>query len=167
MLDATRTRLRSAGVALLVALALAGCGNSRQIRVYVEPTYEKDRLEQILLQYPEVKLVREGTDAVSLRVEALPEDPAVYPRVRRALVRAREGQTGYEAYAVAQFLRAKNARGGRARWTSSYESGVREDDVGDILVEVAREAAHHQHAGHRHSLDELVARLQSTPAAAD
>jgi len=104
---------------------------------------------------------------VGLRVEALPDDPRAYPRVRRAVVHAREVKSGYQAYAVIEFLRVQNPRGGRARWANSYESGVREDDVGDILVEVVREAAQHQHAGHRHSLDELVARLHSSPGTAD
>jgi len=161
-----RTRLMLAALGLLASLGLAGCRDSDAVRVYVEPTYEKDRLEQILRQYPEVKLVAKSDAEVGLRVEALPSDPA-RPQVRRATVRAREVNTGYEAYAVAEFVRGRNPRGGRARWASSYEGGIREDDVGDILFEVVREAAHHQHAGHRHSLDELVARLHSAPVAAD
>jgi hypothetical protein len=167
MLDAARTRLTLGGLAVLGALVLAGCGNERPIRLYIEPTYEKDRLELILRQYPGVKLTAKSEAEVGLRVEALPDDPGTYPRVRRALVHAREVRTGYQAYAVIEFLRVRNPRGGRARWANSYESGVREDDVGDILFEVVREAAEHQHAGHRHSLDELVARLHSTPGAAD
>ncbi|MGH9788672.1 MAG: hypothetical protein ACRD4U_08250 [Candidatus Acidiferrales bacterium] len=163
-----RTRLMLAGLGLLAALGLAGCRDSSSVvRVYVEPTYEKDRLERILAQYPDIRLEAREGEGVSLRVEALPDDPAEYPRTRRALIRAREVKTGYEAYAVAEFLRVQNPRGGRARWASSYEGGIREDDVGDILFEVVREAAHHQHAGHRHSLDELVARLHSTTSVAD
>lgn len=155
-----------AGLGLLASLGLASCRDSSVVRVYVEPTYEKDRLEQILRQYPGVILVAKSDAEVGLRVGALPDDPA-RPRTRRALIHAREAETGYEAYAVVEFVPGRNPRGGRARWASSYESGVREDDVGDILFEVVREAAHHQHAGHRHSLDEMVARLHSTPVAAD
>lgn len=160
MLATKHIRLLLAGAAALAALGLAACSGSRPIRVYVEPTYERDRLEKILQLYPEVKLVAAGREDVSLRVEALPDSPAA-PRVRRALVRARERESGYEAYAVAEFLRVRNARGGRARWASSYEGGVREDDVGDIFVEVIREADIHDHADHRHSLDDLLARLHS------
>jgi len=167
MLDATRTRLMLLGLALLATLGLAGCRDSGVVRVYVEPTYEKDRLELILRQYPGARLVAKDDADVGLRVEALPDNPAERPRVRRALVRARETESGYEAYAVIEFLRAQNPRGGRARWASSYEGGIREDDVGDILFEVSREAANHEHAGHRHSLDELVARLHSSPGTAD
>jgi len=167
MLVATRTRLALAGAALLAALGLAGCRETGVVRVYVEPTYEKDRLERILAQYPDVRLQTREGEGVSLRVEALPDNPVERPRVRRALVRARETESGYEAYAVIEFLRAQNPRGGRARWASSYEGGIREDDVGDVLVEVVREAANHEHTGHRHSLDELVARLHSAPVAAD
>ncbi len=167
MLVATPTRLMLPGLALLAALGLAGCRDTGLVRVYVEPAYEKDRLELILRQYPGVRLVAKKDADVGLRVEALPDNPAERPRVRRALVHAREVETGYEAYAVIEFLRAQNPRGGRARWASSYEGGIREDDVGDILFEVVREAAHHQHAGHRHSLDEVVARLHSSPGTAD
>lgn len=167
MLAAARTRLTLAGLALLAALGLAGCRDTGVVRVYVEPTYEKDRLELILRQYPGVRLVAKNEAEVGLRVEALPDDPRAYPRVRRAVVHARDVKTDYDAYAVAEFLRVQNARGGRARWANSYESGVREDDVGDILFEVVREAATHAHPDHRHSLDELVARLHSAPTVAD
>jgi len=167
MLVATRTRLMLLGLALLAALGLAGCRNTGVVRVYVEPTYEKDRLELILRQYPGVRLVAKNDADVGLRVEALPDDPRAYPRIRRALVHAREVKTGYEAYAVVEFLRVQNARGGRARWANSYESGIREDDVGDILFEVVHEAATHEHPDHRHSLDELVARLHSAMTVAD
>lgn len=167
MLVATRTRLMLLGLALLAALGLAGCRNTGAVRVYVEPTYEKDRLELILRQYPGVRLVAKNDADVGLRVEALPDDPRAYPRIRRALVHAREVKTGYEAYAVVEFLRVQNARGGRARWANSYESGIREDDVGDILFEVVHEAATHEHPDHWHSLDELVARLHSAMTVAD
>lgn len=137
-------KLGLAGAAAAVALAFAACGSSERIRVYVEPTYEQDRLQELLASYPEVKvLFQPGTEDVTLRVEAARDERAAGSP--RAALRARDRQSGYEVYAVAEFLPVRNARGGRARWVNSYTRGVREDDMAEILIQVVREAAHQEH----------------------
>ncbi|MBI4466390.1 MAG: hypothetical protein HY656_03035 [Acidobacteria bacterium] len=132
------------GASLLVALGFAACGGSGAIRVYVEPTYEQGRLQRLLGLHPEViVLTHPGTEEVLVRVEAVPEERSA--GLPRATIRAREPRSGYEVYAVAEFLRVRNARGGRARWVSSFADEIREDDVDWILFEVVREAARQQH----------------------
>lgn len=149
---------------LLALVGLAACGGSERIRVYVEPTYEQDRLQTLLAAYPEFKvLIQPGTEDVSLRVEAIPQEGT--GGSPRATLRARERRTGYEVYAVAEFLPVRNAHGGRARWVSSYADGVMEDDVGEILFQVVREAARQEHRDHQRPATEVDrALLATTPA---
>jgi len=128
--------------ACAAALGLAACSDAGRVRVYVEPTYEQDKLQLLLSRSPEVRVVsEEGAADVNLRVEAVPNQRL------KATIRAREPRSQYEAYAVAEFLRVRNSHGGRARWVSSFTDGVREDDVDAILLEVVREAARQEHRG--------------------
>lgn len=132
------------GAVLAAVLGMAACGGSGAIRVYVEPTYERDRLQELLALHPEVKvLIFPGTEDVTLRVEAVPEERS--PGSPHAHIRARQPRNHYEVYAVAEFLRVRNPRGGRARWVSSYAQGIREDDVSEILFQVVCEAARQEH----------------------
>ena len=149
---------------LLALLGLAACGSSERIRVYVEPTYEQDRLQELLASYPDVKvLFQPGTEDVTLRVEAVPEERTAGSL--RATLRARDRRSGYEVYAVAEFLPVRNARGGRARWVSSYADGIMEDDVAEILIQVVREAARQEHRNHQRPAIEVDRALLATTSA--
>lgn len=160
----TASKLGLLGAVLLAVLGLTACGSSERIRVYVEPTYEQDRLQQLLAAYPDVQvLILPGTEDVSLRVEAVPEKQT--SGSPRATLRARERRSGYEVYAVAEFLRVRNAHGGRARWVSSYAEGVREDDVGEVLYEVVREAARQEHRSYQRPPMEVDRALLASPPA--
>jgi len=151
--------LRKLGLAVgafWAALGLAACGDSGRIRVYVEPTYEQDKLELLLRRFPEVRVVsHQDTADVRLRVEGVPDERL------KATIRARQPRSQYEAYAVAEFLRVRNAHGGRARWVSSFTQGVREDDVDQILLEVVREAARQEHRGQEKSPAEVERALHA------
>ncbi|MBI2955823.1 MAG: hypothetical protein HYY26_00790 [Acidobacteria bacterium] len=159
------TKLVLGLLAGLAALGLAACSQGERIRVYIEPTYERDRLEEILALHPEVVFVYPGTEDISLRVEAVREEAGVR-RIPRASIRAHARKTGYKAFAVAEFLPVHNDRGGRARWASSFDGGVREDDVADILFEVVREAARENPRPRQRSLAQLLAAFHS-PTDAD
>ena len=140
-------RLLQLGIGLALMLALGwqvfGRGQSR-VRVFVEPSYERARLQRLLALQPGLKvLAQSGTEDVTLLVEAAPAEKG--ERLPRAAVRARSPRTGYEVHALAQFLPVRNARGGRARWMSSYENGLREDDIAEILHRVVLEAARQEH----------------------
>lgn len=147
--------------AIGAALGLAGCGSSGPIRVYVEPTYEQDRLQRLLAQQSDVKvLLHPGTEDVTLRVEGVPRESPQAPL--RATLRARHPRRRYEVYAVAEFLPVRNGHGGRARWVSSFADDVREDDVDHILLEVVREAATQEHRHIQRPFTEVERALHST-----
>src|SRR3989338_7584031 len=98
-----RVQLGLVLAAVGAALGLGACGASGPGRVYVEPTYEQDRLQLLLAQHPEVKvLLQPGTEDVTLRVEGVPRESPQAPL--RATLRARQHRRRYEIYAVAEFL---------------------------------------------------------------
>lgn len=144
----------------LAALGLAACSNVGPIRVYVEPTYEQNRLQQLLARNPEFKVLLDpGTEDVTLRVEAVPAGES--SDLPRATIHALEPRTHYEVYAVAEFLRVRNTHGGRARWVSSYADEVREDDVDQILYTVVREAARQEHRSYQRPPSQVERALHS------
>ncbi len=150
--------------AVAAALGLAACGASGPVRVYVEPTYEQDRLQKILATHPEFLVLQHpGTEDVTLRVEGVPRESPEAPL--RATLRARHPGRRYEIYAVAEFLPVRNGHGGRARWVASYADGVREDDVDRILFEVVREAASQEHRDIQRPFAEVERALHSTTPA--
>lgn len=151
-------------LAALAVLGLAACGLGGPIRVYVEPTYEQDRLQELLAGDPELFVVpHPGTEEVSLRVEAAPrESPQAPPR---ASIHARELGSGYEVFALAEFLPVRNSHGGRARWVSSFSSGLREDYVDEILRQVVLEAARQDHRDTQRTFTEVERALHSTTPA--
>ncbi|MFQ5926728.1 MAG: hypothetical protein ACE5MH_04770 [Terriglobia bacterium] len=137
-----------------VVLLLSACQGSSRIRVYVEPTYEQDKLQQLLVGYPDLKLLlHSGTEDVALRVEAIPQPTSV--RTLRAAVRARARRTGYEVHAVADLLPRKSHEVLRARWVNSYRRGISEDSFADILHQVLVEAARASHKHFQRSREEV------------
>lgn len=138
------------GGAVLLAVGLVWLVHSsgeQPIRVFVEPTYEQDRLQKLLALYPDVTVVAgSGSEDVTLRVEGV-TDPE-WGRTPRAAIRARQRQSGYEVHALAEFLPVRNGKGGRAQWMSSYSNPLHVDDVADILYQVVREAAREEHREH-------------------
>src|SRR3972149_6562350 len=75
------------------ALGLGACSAGGPIRVYVEPTYEQDRLQKILATHPEFLVLQHpGTEDVTLRVEGVPRESPEAPL--RATLRARRGPPG-------------------------------------------------------------------------
>jgi len=96
-----RVQLGLVLAAVGAALGLGACGASGPVRVYVEPTYEQDRLQLLLARHPEVKvLLHPGTEDVTLRVEGVPRESPQAPL--RASLRARHHRRRYEVYAVAE-----------------------------------------------------------------
>ena len=147
---------RIAQLAFLALLGwlLAACGTSGPIRVYVEPTYEQDKLEQLLAAYPGLKVLwHPGSEDVSLRVEAARLPASV--RTLRAVVRARARRTGYEVHAIADLLPHKSREALRARWVNSYSRGSYEDNFPDILHEVVLEAARASHRDFQRTREEV------------
>src|SRR3990172_5546116 len=66
--------------AVAAALGLGACGAGGPIRVYVEPTYEQDRLQKILATHPEFLILQyPGTEDVTLRVEGVPRESPQAP----------------------------------------------------------------------------------------
>ena len=158
-------RLLQLGFGLAVLLALGwqvfGRGQSR-VRVFVEPAYERARLQRLLALQPDLMVLsRSGTEDVTLLVKAAPAEKG--ERLPRAAIRARSAGTGYEVYALAQFLPVRNARGGRARWMSSYEDGLREDDIAEILYRVVLEAARQKHPDVWHTPAEIQRAMRGVP----
>ncbi len=158
-----RGKLAAVVLAGVGALWLSACGDSGRIRVYVEPTYEQNNLQKLLALHEEVKVLPyPGTEDVSLRVEGVEEGSNGLPK---AAIRARHRETGYEAYAVAQFLRVRNARGGRARWMASFKDDVKEDDIDEILFQVVQAAARGEGRDHQIPPEEIERALHSTTPA--
>ena len=156
-----RVQLGLVLAAVGAALGLGACGASGPVRVYVEPTYEQDRLQLLLARHPEVKvLLHPGTEDVTLRVEGVPRESPQAPL--RASLRARHHRRRYEVYAVAEFLPVRNGHGGRARWVSSFAEGVREDDVDRILLELVQEAASQEHRSIQRPFTEVERALHTT-----
>ena len=150
--------------AVAAALGLGACSAGGPIRVYVEPTYEQDRLQKILSTHPEFLVLQHpGTEDVTLRVEGVPRESPEAPL--RATLRARQHRRRYEIYAVAEFLPVRNGHGGRARWVSSFADGVREDDVDRILLEIVKEAATQEHRYIQRPFTEVERALHSTTPA--
>ena len=150
--------------AVAAALGLGACSAGGPIRVYVEPTYEQDRLQKILATHPEFLVLQHpGTEDVTLRVEGVPRESPEAPL--RATLRARQHRRRYEIYAVAEFLPVRNGHGGRARWVSSFADGVREDDVDRILFEIVKEAASQEHRYIQRPFTEVERALHSTTPA--
>lgn len=154
---------------LVLAGLVAGCAwyllgyDGQTIRVYVEETYEQDRLQRLLAREPDVKVLGDVASAeVTLRVEAAPLEKG--ERLPRAQIRARHIRTGYEVYALAQFLPVRNGHGGRARWLSSYSEEIREDDIDAILAQVVREAAQQEHRNTWYAPSEVNRAMQAGTA---
>lgn len=159
-------RFAQAGWLLGLLLALAACQSNGRIRVYVEPTYEQDKLQQMLGVHPDVRLLlMPGTEDVSVRVEAVRQPVAV--RTLRAAVRVRARRTGYEVHAVAELLPRRSEEGPRARWVNSYSRGVYEDTFAEILHQIVVEAARAQHRDFQRSPEEVerAAAVISAPPA--
>lgn len=149
-----RWQVKLAFLWLGAGLVLAACQGNARIRVYVEPTYEQDKLEQILALYPDVKLLlHPGTEDVSLRVEAVPQPATVH--TLRASLRARARRTDYEVHAVAELLPRKSNEILRVRWVNSYSREVFEDTFADILHQVVAEAARGDHRDFQRSPEEV------------
>jgi hypothetical protein len=160
----SRVKLGVVLAAVTAALGLGACGAGGPIRVYVEPTYEQDRLQKILATHAEFRVLpHPGTEDVTLRVEGVPRESPQAPL--RATLRARHPARRYEVYAVAEFLPVRNGHGGRARWVASYADGVREDDVDRILFEIVTEAATQEHRHIQRPLTEVERALHSTTPA--
>lgn len=135
-------------------LALAACQANGSIRVYVEPTYEQKKLQQLLAAYPDLHLLlHPGTEDVSLRVEAIPQPASV--RSVRAAIRAQARRSGYEVYAVAELLPHKSQEALRARWVNSYMRGLFEDNFADILHLIAVEGAREDHRTFQRTREEV------------
>ncbi len=147
-------RIAQLGFLALLGGLLAACSSNGAIRVYVEPTYEQDKLQQLLAAYPELKLLwHPGTEDVSLRVEAARMPASV--RTVRAVVRARARRSGYEVHAIADLLPRKSQEALRARWVNSYSRGFFEDNFPDILHEVVLEAARANHRDFQRTREEV------------
>lgn len=159
-----RRKLEAAGLGAVAALLLSACGGSDTIRVYVEPTYEQNHLQKLLALHREVRvLAYPGTEDVRLRVEGVEERGST--GLPKAAIHARHRETGYEAYAVAEFLRVQNSHGGRARWVASFTDGVRVNDIDEILFQVVRAAALGEGPNKQITPEEIERALHSrTPA---
>lgn len=147
-----------------VALVLSACQGNGRIRLFVEPTYEQDKLQQLLAPRPDLHLlVYPGSEDIALRVEAVPQPAPV--RSLRAIVRARARRTGYEVHAVAELLPHKSNEVIRARWVNSYSREILEDTFADILYQVVVEAARGNHKDFQRTREEVeraAAAIQAT-----
>lgn len=154
---------RAAGL-VSVVLVLSACQGNGRIRLFVEPTYEQDKLQQLLVPRPDLHLlVHPGSEDIALRVEAVPQPVPV--RSLRAIVRARARRTGYEVHAVAELLPRKSNEVIRARWVNSYSREILEDTFADILYQVVVEAARGNHKDFQRTREEVeraAAAIQAT-----
>ncbi|MFQ5816490.1 MAG: hypothetical protein ACE5H2_00860 [Terriglobia bacterium] len=158
-----KSALAVVGVALVLA---ASALRDARIRLYVEPTYEQDKLQRLLVGYPDLRVVLlPGTEDVALRVKAIPQPASI--RTLRAAVRAHARRTGYEVYAVAELLPRKSHEVLRARWVNSYGPGIFEDAFSDLLHQVVVEAARASHKHFQRTPEEVeraAAAIESSPS---